>query len=1245
MAIIKFASFNTRGLLNNEKRKTIFQYFKQRDCDIVLLQETHSKRVFEHSWRSEWKLNGSITFSHSETHDGGVLCLFKNKLKDVTSTNIIPGRMQKIKLEINDAKLIIYNIHAPDHDKDQITFFQKLQNEIANDQDFDTLLLGGDFNVVMNHSMDKKNGTNIKKKCIADLKNIIQNFNLDDIWRKKNPTKKSFTWSQRTPFIECRLDYFFIQTNMTKNVKGTDIDHLNIKSDHRPIYLDLDMTVAKRGPGYWKFNNSLLKDEQFRKQIDDLINIVWENTDNISDVHVRYELLKFEIQRFSRKYANQKSKLRKSREKELKKELDRLYTKIQNKTITDNELNAYDTLKTEHENILEYIATGNQIRSRIQEIEFNEKSNNYFFGREKYEYDKKTLGQLNDEDGNIITDKCEIQKQIKRFYENLYTSKYSNEPDFTQLENLHGISKLSQNEKDKCENPITEDECYKTIKLFQNNKSPGVDGLSKEFYETFWPKLKNKLLAVYNQSLEKGYMTTSQRQAIITILHKKGKDPALIKSYRPISLLCFDYKLYSKILARRLVDILPKVISEDQFGFVKGRHIGSCIRFVQDIIDYTDLNNIPGIILQLDFEKAFDTIEHKFIWRTLEKFNFGPKFIQMVKLCYNNIETAVLNNGYNTGWFKPTRGIRQGCPLSGTLFILVGEILAQLVRNNEKINGINIEGLIFKLKQFADDTTAFLRNWPSVVELFKVTKDFRAISGLSLNQNKTLIFWLGPWRTRTTNPLFLGQCGNTMSTLGISVGRNLKEQNLINFNNKIHKIENTFSTWNQRNLSLLGKILVIKSQAMSNIIYSLSNIQIENTYLEQMQKNINRFVWGSNYNRVKHSTMIADYDKAGLRMPDVKCTNMSLRLPWLGRILEFNSWSFLPTLKLKPYGGLLFLLKCDYDPKHFRDLPTFYTEMLTFASYILFEPHSIFIIWNNKNIKIGGKTIYWHKWKQKGVMFVQDLRHSNRWLTLNEFKVKFSIECDFLRYRGFIAALNTYWPKIRDSLNHNDLPRFNEHSTLFRTTSGCKIDIAKAKAREYYQILLENNIETPKALIAWEVKGIREDLFYSSMVNARASTKEQRLLSTQYKILHDVWPTRRKLYQWKLRMNDECFCSAVDTITHTLYDCNETKDFLRIVLTYIDNTQNILQRLEFKFIIFGVENYAINMILLLMKWYVVTQRVQEKRLNFNSFKVHLYTRIIAEKQSMPPYKFAEKWRTYEWLVRESDIYNQQFEPR
>ena len=251
-------------------------------------------------------------------------------------------------------------------------------------------------------------------------------------------------------------------------------------------------------------------------------------------------------------------------------------------------MNEYDTLTVEHESILEYVAHGNQIRSRVQAIELNEKSNNYFYGREKYEYERKTLDQLKLSNDLITKDENEIQKEIKSFYEHLYKTQYDTVPDFSKIEQLQGLKTLSQVEREACEQQITLDECYKTMKFFQNNKSPGCDGLSKEFYERFWPVLKDKLLSVYNHSIHNGYMTYSQRRAVVTILHKKGKDPHLIKSYRPISLLCFDYKLYSKILAKRLVTILPKVINDDQFGFVKGRYIGSCVRFVQDLIDYTD---------------------------------------------------------------------------------------------------------------------------------------------------------------------------------------------------------------------------------------------------------------------------------------------------------------------------------------------------------------------------------------------------------------------------------------------------------------------------------------------------------------------------------------------------------------------------------------------------------------------------------------------------------------------------------
>ena len=314
-----------------------------------------------------------------------------------------------------------------------------------------------------------------------------------------------------------------------------------------------------------------------------------------------------------------------------------------------------------------------------------------------------------------------------------------------------------------------------------------------------------------------------------------------------------------------------------------------------------------------------------------------------------------------------------------------------------------------------------------------------------------------------------------MNILGIEVGRNGHTQDKINYENKIQKIDNTLTLWKMRNLSKIGKILIIKAHALSNIIYSLSNIQMNANFTDIIQRKLNHFLWGSKVNRVKHSVVIADYDKGGLRMPDIKCTKQSLRLPWIGRILEQNSWNFLPTLHFKPYGGLLFLIKCNFDPKEFKQLPVFYKEMLTYANHVILEPYSNLIIWNNKEIRINNQSIYWDSWKKNGVIFITDVRKLNRWMTIHEFRDKYRIQCNFLQYRGLINALNKYWPKIRETLNiEHYIKLFNEKSKMVNTILNNKIDIAKAKSRDFYKLLIHFDIEPPKATTSWGEKGCKK---------------------------------------------------------------------------------------------------------------------------------------------------------------------------
>ena len=150
------------------------------------------------------------------------------------------------------------------------------------------------------------------------------------------------------------------------------------------------------------------------------------------------------------------------------------------------------------------------------------------------------------------------------------------------------------------------------------------------------------------------------------------------------------------------------------------------------------------MLLFIDFEKAFDSLEWPFIFDTLRFFGFRPSLINWVRTFYWNIESCVLNNGWSSNFFQPQRGVRQGCPLSPYLFILAAEVLAKTVRNNKSIRGFSLGNDEVKISQYADDTTLILDgSEKSLTSAIQILDDFGKISGLKLNDSKTEALWIG----------------------------------------------------------------------------------------------------------------------------------------------------------------------------------------------------------------------------------------------------------------------------------------------------------------------------------------------------------------------------------------------------------------------------------------------------------------------------------------------------------------------
>ena len=193
---------------------------------------------------------------------------------------------------------------------------------------------------------------------------------------------------------------------------------------------------------------------------------------------------------------------------------------------------------------------------------------------------------------------------------------------------------------------------------------PGEDGFTKEFYEAFFDLLGKDLLNSYNEAFNKGSLSVSQKRGTRTFIPKGDENLSDLKNWRPISLLNIKYKILSKALAKQWNNtyIVPKLIHSDQIGFVNGRYIGQNIRLLSDIMEFLDSKKCQGILLFVDFEKAFDTLEWSFISKTLEVFNFGNKFKKWFNVLYNSVQSLVVNGGFMTNYFEITRGVRVVSP-------------------------------------------------------------------------------------------------------------------------------------------------------------------------------------------------------------------------------------------------------------------------------------------------------------------------------------------------------------------------------------------------------------------------------------------------------------------------------------------------------------------------------------------------------------------------------------------------------
>ena len=233
-----------------------------------------------------------------------------------------------------------------------------------------------------------------------------------------------------------------------------------------------------------------------------------------------------------------------------------------------------------------------------------------------------------------------------------------------------------------------------------------------------------------------------------------------------------------------------------------------------------------------------------------------------------------MNNGWISEIFKNSRGIRQGFPLSALLFVLSVEIMALRIRNNKDIKGFQIkideQTHSIQISQLADDTTLYFNSKNDISVAMNEIEIFGNFSGLMINRNKTEGLWIGKLKHSQDKVKNIKWTNKPIKTLGIYYGHDYIECEKLNWEKKIEKMNSLFLSWSKRNLSILGKVLIIKALITPIFTFIVSSCVIPEKYKKEIESKCFKFIWNGKPDKVKRNTLIGDFEKGGLNMIDIE---------------------------------------------------------------------------------------------------------------------------------------------------------------------------------------------------------------------------------------------------------------------------------------------------------------------------------------------------------------------------------------
>lgn len=843
----RIATLNINKIRSTSNLKHLRDFLYAADIDVAVLQEVTDIPL------------ENITGYNAITNPGeeyalGTAILLKEGII-ASDTEKLPDS-RGIAVTIYNTRLI--NIYAPSgfvNKRQRADFFKEGMVPLFN-RCPDQAIFAGDFNCVLSA---KDQTPNFNKS--VELERVIRDLNFTDTWELTHGDRPGFTYI--TNHSASRIDRIYTTSNLRTRVLQAEL-WPTIFSDHIAyvctINLNKQGTFRARGP--WKLNVAHLTDPGCQA----VFNRTWEECElkfHKYDSALTWWLkcTKPAIIKALKSFSREKAAWRRDTIEfyfQCLRDLCKLdATVVQNYRQIKRLKAKILTLKREQ-------LAGLKVRTRLQDAVTEETTSMYHVIQENKRQKRKILTEIMTSDGRILDKQSEIREELYRHFSALLGTKQIDEMARDAIL-TKTFGTLRQEEADSLSAEITEEEVAEAIQRSSKNKSPGPDGLPAELYQAFQGRMISKITLLCNEILNTRREIPKEFCEGTVVLVPKTSRGKTIENLRPITLLNSDYKIFARVMMQRFNSVIGSVTGAYQTSVGKNRTILQTLCNYRDLIATADACRIHCALVSLDFEKAFDKINHLYLLRTMKMMKFPEKVINTIGNLLRNGTSRISVNGQLSKPINVQSSVRQGCPISMVLFaIAIEPFLSTLTR---ELQGLHIHGQKITCYAYADDVTVLVTAANDYEKLFETVALYEAASGSKLNRHKSGIMDIGRGiHARARDSL---KSVETMKCLGIEYTTNIRHTAAVNYRKLLAKVRAVIQQHNLRNLNAIQKVHLANTYITSKINYVAQVIPIPKTIAHQMQAALGFLVSRGQIFKVSYDTLSLPTRKGGLNLTDI----------------------------------------------------------------------------------------------------------------------------------------------------------------------------------------------------------------------------------------------------------------------------------------------------------------------------------------------------------------------------------------